>query len=344
VRSADVRILPAELSVVGISAAGTRYGKRVAHGQAVRVFTGAPLPDGADTIVVQEDTERVDKRLTVRAAPSAGKHIRPRGQDFAEGDVLLTKGTRLSARSLMLAAAMNHATVPVRRSPQVALLATGDELVPPGHDLGSDEIVSSVRYGLAAMIAAHGGVPLDLGIAKDDAKSIATLASSGAGADILVTVGGASVGDRDLVVSTLEAQGLKLDFAKVAMRPGKPAFYGHMGAQRVFGVPGNPVSALICAQVFLLPMLSAMLALRDPIATPSEAVADVDLEANGPRQYYMRAITRRRDDGAYLVRPLPSQDSSLMAALVRADCLIVRRPHAPPLPASARVHILPFAS
>jgi molybdopterin molybdotransferase len=257
--------------------------------------------------------------------------------------VLLTKGTRLSARSLMLAAAMNHATVPVRRRPHVALLATGDELVPPGHDLGSDEIVSSVRYGLAAMIAACGGVPLDLGIAKDDAKSIATLASSGAGADILVTVGGASVGDRDLVVSTLEAQGLKLDFAKVAMRPGQPAFYGHMGTQRVFGVPGNPVSAMICAQVFLLPMLRAMLAARDPIATPSEAVADVDLEANGPRQHYMRAIARRRDDGVYVVRPLISQDSSLMAALVRADCLIVRMPYAPVLPAGGRVHILPFA-
>jgi molybdopterin molybdotransferase len=342
VRAADVAALPATLELIGEAAAGARFAGRLKPGQAVRIFTGAPVPDGADTIVIQEDTEERDGRVVVNdAAP--GRHIRPRGQDFAEGEALLQQGTVLGARALMLAASMNHAEIPVRRKPQVAILATGDEVVPPGSRLGPDEIVSSVRYGIAALVASHGGEAVDLGIARDDPKSIATLASTGAGSDILVTIGGASVGERDLVASALAGEGLTLDFAKVAMRPGKPVLYGRLGTQRLLGLPGNPVSALICAMVFLVPMLRVLLGVGGGDRPLAEAVLAEDLPPNGPRRHYLRALSSCAEDGTHIVRPLPSQDSSLVAALVKADCLIVRRPEAPGVPAGTVVKILPFA-
>lgn len=342
VRAADVATLPVSLELIGESAAGARFSSCVGPGQAVRIFTGAPMPDGADTIVIQEDTEASGGHVVVNEA-SPGRHIRPCGQDFKEGEVLLKRGTKLGVRSLLLAATMNHATVPVRRKPQVAILATGDEVVPPGADLGPDEIVSSVGYGLAALVRANGGEPIDLGIAADDRKSIATLASTGDGTDILVTIGGASVGERDLVASALAGEGFKLDFAKIAMRPGKPLLYGRLNALRVLGLPGNPVSALICAQVFLVPMLQAMLGLRKESRPAPEAVLGVSLAANGERQHYLRARSTWREDGTRVVHPLPSQDSSLVAALTGADCLIVRAPHEPALAQGARVKILPLA-
>jgi molybdopterin molybdotransferase len=257
--------------------------------------------------------------------------------------VLLKKGTRLGSRALMLAAAMNHAELPVCRKPMVAILATGDEVVPPGSKLGSDEVVSSVPYGLAALIEAEGGEPLPLGIAGDDPKSIVTLAGTGAGADILVTIGGASVGERDLVRTALEGEGLKLDFARIAMRPGKPTFFGRLGSQRLLGVPGNPVSAILCSYVFLVPMLRTLLGRTDATEPAQEALLAEALEANGPRQHYMRAVSSWRDDGMRLVRALPSQDSSLMAAFAEADCLIVRPPGAPAAPQGERVKIIPLA-
>jgi molybdopterin molybdotransferase len=342
VRAADVASLPAHLEVVGEAAAGSRFAKLLGPGQAVRIFTGAPVPEGADTIVIQEDTEENDGAVVVREATPGG-HIRPRGQDFKEGEVLLRQGTRLGARALMLAAAMNHAELPVRRKPQVAILATGDEVVPPGSKLGADEIVASVGYGIAAIVDAHGGEPVDLGIAKDDAESIAMLAGTGAGADILVTIGGASVGERDLVVSALMGEGFELDFAKVAMRPGKPALYGRLGTQRVLGVPGNPVSALVCSYVLLVPMLRALLGTRDGDQPLSEAILGEALAANGPRQHYLRATSTWREDGTRVVQPLPSQDSSLVAALARADCLIVQPPGAPAVPEGTRVRIFPLS-
>jgi molybdopterin molybdotransferase len=270
-------------------------------------------------------------------------HIRPRGQDFTEGEVLLAAGTRLGARELMLAAAMNHAELPVRRRPKIAILATGDEVVPPGSELAPDEIVSSIPLGIAALVEAHGGEAMPLGIAKDKLESIVTLARAGKAADILLTIGGASVGERDLVATALKSEGLKLDFWKIAMRPGKPMLFGRMAGQRVLGVPGNPVSALICAHIFLLPMMDRMLGLAEAARPEPEAVLGEAIEANGARQHYMRARSKWREDGTRIVRPLPSQDSSLVAALVRADCLIVRAAHAPALPEGARVRILPFA-
>jgi len=341
VRAADVTTLPVTLELIGEAAAGARFAGTLGPGQAVRIFTGAPVPDGADTIAIQENAEESDGHVVVKEA-APGRHIRPRGQDFAEGQVLLASGTRLGPRALMLAASANHAELPVIRKPKVAILATGDELVPPGSELGPGQIVSSVGYGLAALVAAQGGEAVTLGIAKDDLESIATLAGTGAGADILVTIGGASVGERDLVVNALRAEGLELDFAKVAMRPGKPVLYGRLGTQRLLGLPGNPVSALICAQVFLLPMLRAMLGLPEERLV-REAVLGEALEANGPRTHYIRATSAWREDGMRLVRPLASQDSSLVAAFARADCLILCAPHAPALPAGAPVKILPFA-
>ena len=340
VRAEDVRQLPATLKLIGEAFAGAGFRGDVKSGEAVRIFTGAPVPKGADAIVIQEDAELDGSTVTVKAA-AFGRHIRPCGQDFNEGEVLLVAGTRLSPRELILAAAMNHAEVPVRRKPKVAILATGDEVMLPGAELGPDEIVSSVPYGLAALVERQGGEAAILGIAEDDVESIAGLARAGRDADILLTIGGASVGDKDLVATALGPEGLALDFWKIAMRPGKPLLYGRLGPQRVLGVPGNPVSALICAMVFLVPMLSRMLGIKDDQRL-IEAVLAEDLEENGPREHYMRAVSELSPDGNRLVRPLPRQDSSLMADFARADCLIVRAPHAPALPRGNHVPILPL--
>ena len=341
VRAEDIAALPATLRLVGQSAAGAGFRGSVGRGEAVRIFTGAPVPHGADTIVIQENADEASGVVTVKDAAS-GRHIRPRGQDFKEGEVLLAAGTRLGPRELMLAAAMNQPELPVRRKPKVAILATGDEVVPPGLELEIDQIVSSVPYGLAALIESHGGEAMSLGIAKDEPESLVTLARAGSAADILLTIGGASVGERDLVASALRSEGLELDFWKIAMRPGKPLLYGRLGSQRLLGLPGNPVSALICAQVFLVPMLELMLGLAVDARPKPEAVLGEALQANGEREHYMRARSEWREDGARIVRSLPSQDSSLVAALARADCLIVRAPHAPALPRGARVRIMPL--
>jgi len=341
VRARDVAKLPATLKLVGESAAGAGFKGRVGAGEAVHIFTGAPVPMGADTIAIQEDAVLRGDVVTIKDA-TPGRHIRPRGQDFKKGETLLSAGTRLGARELMLAAAMNHDELLVRRKPKVAILATGDEVVPAGTKLAPDQIVSSVPYGLAALIEARGGEAMSLGIAKDELENIAMLARTGSAADILVTIGGASVGERDLVASALKPEGLALEFWKIAMRPGKPLLYGWMGTQRLLGLPGNPVSALVCAEVFLVPMLKRLLGLSEESRPEPEAVLGEALEANGPRQHYIRAVSEWRPDGERVVRPLPSQDSSLVAALARADCLIVRMPDAPPAPRGARVRIIPL--
>jgi molybdopterin molybdotransferase len=341
VRAKDVAVLPATLRMIGVSAAGTGFDGKVGEGETVRIFTGAPVPQGADTIVIQEDADQAHGVVTAKKVELQA-HIRPRGQDFKEGEILLTGGTRLGPCELMLAAAMNHAEVPVRCKPKVAILATGDEVVPVGSELGKDQIVSSVPIGLATLIEKAGGQAMQLGIAKDDPKSLITLARAGSAADVLVTVGGTSVGERDLVASALKSEGLEIDFWKIAMRPGKPLLYGRLGHQRVLSLPGNPVSALITAHVFLVPMLKAMLGLTTGALPLPEAVLGEALAANGPREHYMRARSDWREDGTRVVRPLPSQDSSLVAELARADCLIVRAPYAPSLAAGRRVGIIPF--
>ena len=341
VRAQDVASPPVTLRCVGESAAGLGFTREIRKGEAVRIYTGAPVPRGADTIVIQEDTAAADGTVTVKAA-DPGRHIRPRGQDFKEGDVLLRAGTRLGPRELMLGAAMNHAELRVRRKPKVAILATGDEVVPPGSVLGPDQIVSSVPSGLAALVEEAGGEPVSLGIAKDDVESLVTLARAGSAADILVTIGGASVGERDLVAMALNPEGLELDFWKVAMRPGKPLLSGRLGSTRLLGLPGNPISAFVCAHVFLVPMLQVMLGLAREARPAPEALLSEDLEANGPREHYMRGVSVRGPNGERLVRPLPSQDSSLVAAFAEADCLIVRDANAPAAGCGDRVKIIPL--
>lgn len=338
VRGEDVTSLPATLRLIGESVAGQQFDGTLGAGETVRIFTGAPVPPGADRVVIQENVDLSGDVATINSVDKE-RFIRPRGQDFSEGEILLRAGTLLDARRLMLAAAMNYAELPVRRKPRVAILATGDEVVPPGTDPGPDQIIASAAIGLAALVEQHGGEAMLLGIAKDSAESIATLARAGSSADMLVTIGGASVGERDLVASTLEAEGLQLVFRKLAMRPGKPILYGKIGRQRMLGVPGNPVSALVSALVLLVPMLNGMLGIESPRELEDAILAE-DLPANGPRQHYMRAVSEWTAEGVRMVRPIPVQDSSLMADFARADCLLVIAPNAPPLAKGERVKII----
>ena len=340
VRATDVATLPRTLSLVGRSVAGARYDGLLMPGEAVRIFTGAPVPEGADTIVIQEDTEERGESVLIKGTQPE-PYIRPRGQDFKEGDKLLTAGTRLGARVLMLAAAMNYADLPVRKRPQVAVLSTGDELREPGSHLDPDQIVASVSFGIAALVEASGGEPINLGIAADDERALADAIAQGANADILVTIGGASVGERDLVHGALTQAGLQLDFAKVAMRPGKPTFAGRLGSTRVLGLPGNPVSGLVCAIVFLRPMLRALLGEAGEDVTQVARLGKPLGKCNW-RQTYHRATSVVAEDGTRTVWPLPSQDSSLMSALARADCLIVQPPNSPAVPEGEIVNVLPL--
>jgi molybdopterin molybdotransferase len=340
VRAADVAALPASLAVVGEAAAGRGFAGGVNTGQAVRIFTGAPLPAGADLVVIQENTRRDGVQVVVEATSADGPFIRRRGFDFARGATLLTPPRRLTARDVALAAAMGHAALPVRRRPVVAILATGDELVLPGRAVGPDQIVCSNPFGVAAMVEDAGGEARFLGIARDDRADLARRFAEADGADVLVTIGGASKGDHDLVAPVLESRGVRLDFWNIAMRPGKPMMFALDGRRRVLGLPGNPVSALICTRVFLVPLLRSLVGLDAGPEKPEPALAAVAMEANGPRQHYARGLIERGADGSERVRPVRSQDSSLLSPLAAADCLIVRPSHAAEVPAGGPVGIL----
>ena len=337
VRAEDAATAPVRLKVVGVSAAGHGFAGRIGAGEAVRIFTGAPLPEGAGTIVIQENAklEPPDAAIIVESAPP-GKHIRRRGCDFKEGETLLAAGTRLGSRHLMLAAAMNHATVKVRRKPVIALLANGDELVPPGQAPKQDQIVSSIPAGLKAAIEAWGGEAAVLGIARDRKDSIAAMAAAARDADVLVTIGGASVGDHDLVRGTFESQGARFEVLKVAMRPGKPVMSGFIGSQRVLSLPGNPVSAVICARLFLKPLIAAFLGLETAEELREMPLAAA-VEANGAREHYMRANIR---GGA--VAPVADQDSSLVSAFAKCDCLLIRPANAPASAPGALARVIPL--
>jgi len=342
VRSSDVATLPATLNLIGESAAGHAFQGSIGAGETVRIFTGAPVPEGADAIVIQENTQADGERVRiVEGTPDPG-HVRPRGGDFRQGQAVLTTGHRLSARDILLIAATGHASVACTRRPRVAILATGDELVEPGQTPRADQIVSSNPYGLAAMLTAFGAEAILLGIARDTLDSLAEKLAAAADADIIITIGGASVGDHDLVVPALKAAGMTLDFWKIAMRPGKPMIFGHRDQQVILGVPGNPVSSMICARVFAVPLVMAMLGLPADAASAVAAPLASPLEANGPRTHYMRARRTSAGESAEGVRPIQSQDSSLIAPLAAADCLIVRPAHAPALPAGAKVDTLPL--
>lgn len=340
VRAADVADVPATLTVVGAVPAGGRFEGTVGEGEAVRIFTGAALPDGADAIVIQEDTERDGDRVTVTEGVAQGRYVRPAGLDFREGDVLLEAGRALSARDIGLAAAMNVPWLRVRRKPRVALLATGDEIALPGEALGPTRIVSSNTFALDGLVRAAGGEPVTLGIATDDRDSIRALAEGARGADFLITTGGASVGEHDLVQDALGDIGLELDFWQIAMRPGKPLMFGRLGDTPMLGFPGNPVSSMVCGVLFLLPALSAMLGRPPADETFESARLGADLGQNDRREDYLRAKLERNADGEMVAMPFPKQDSSMFSRLAAADCLIVRPPHAEPAKAGERVSIV----
>ena len=332
VRAADIADGSATLTLVGESAAGRGFAGKLEPGQTVRIFTGAPLPDGADTVLIQENARAEAGRVAALQAEPQGRHVRAAGQDFREGEVLLATGVRLGAADVALAAAMDHAAVPVFRRPRVAVLATGDELVLPGEARGPDAIVASNSFALMALCEAAGAEVVDLGIARDDLGALAgSIAAARDGeADLLVTLGGASVGDHDLVQRALAAAGMDLGFWRIAMRPGKPLMHGRIGPMQVLGLPGNPVSAIVCGALFVLPLVRALAGDREPEADPSEpAVFGTDVPPNDGRQDYVRSRILLRDDGVPAVIPGPRQDSSLLKALSDADGLLIRPPHAP---------------
>ncbi|MGD1016975.1 MAG: gephyrin-like molybdotransferase Glp [Roseiarcus sp.] len=346
-RAADAAQPGARLVVVGESAAGHAFAGSVAAGQAARIFTGAPMPDGADAVVMQEEARREAYRITLQTRVSPGENVRPRGGDFEAGEAMLAAGRRLTPRDVALAAAADCASLIVRRRPRVAILSAGDELVAPGAARGSAQVVASNAFAVAGVVAASGGEPIDLGVAADDSNALAASLARAreAKADALVTLGGASVGDRDLVRQALAEAGMELDFWRIAMQPGKPMIHGRLGAMSVLGLPGNPASSMVCALLFLRPLLRALVGDPDAGADPSEpARLAVALGRNSARRTYLRAALTRNGDGALLARPAPSQDSSLIKTLARADALIVRPPDAPPAEAGDLCRVIRFAA
>jgi molybdopterin molybdotransferase len=342
VRWQDAAHVDAQLTVIGEVAAGRPFDRAIGLGEAARIFTGGVIPEGADAVVIQEDTIADGSTIRITEAARRGRHIRPAGVDFREGDVLLKAGNRLSDRDLSLAASMNYPKLPVRRRPKVALLATGDELVMPGNVPGPGQIVYSNGYALRALARAEGAETIDLGVAADTiaATTLGIRHARDAEADILITTGGASVGDHDLVKQSLEAEGVKIAFWKIAMRPGKPMMHGRLGAMRVIGLPGNPVSSYVCSLLFLVPLIRALSGARVIHDVREKALLGRDLDANDMREDYLRARLERRADGAWVATPVTHQDSSLLGFLASAQALVIRPPFAPAAKAGSPCEIL----
>lgn len=329
----------ASLQIVGEAAAGHAWGGTLAQGEALRIFTGAPVPQGADRVVIQEDVIRAAQTITLGFDLDDNINIRPQGTDF-DADFVLPKGRRLAAPDLALLAAMNAGQVHVTRKPVVAIIATGDELVMPGESPRPDQIIASNIFALKSMIEGTGGIARILPIARDNAASLTAVYDLAMGADLIVTVGGASVGDHDIVAQVAAGFGLTQSFYKIAMRPGKPLIAGHFGDGTAYlGLPGNPVSAIVCGHLFLLPMLRHMLGLPDVLPKVLRARLSEPVPANGPRAHYMRAVWHEADEGR-LVTPFARQDSSLLSILSQANSLLLRPADDAAQPAGTMVDIL----
>lgn len=345
VRGGDIAQTPARLAVIGESAAGRPFTGSVGPGQTVRIFTGAVVPEGADTVVIQENVTREGDTIATTAPTAALRNVRKRGCDFSESAPGLFAGRRLTGRDIMLAAAMDHATVPVARRPRVALLQTGDELVLPGQGTGNDsEIVVSNAFGLAELARRAGADVTDLGLIKDDLAAIrAVVARALSGEfDLVVSSGGASVGDHDLMAPALKAEGVDLSVHKIALRPGKPLMFGHRGPVRVLGLPGNPVSSHVCGMVYLVPLIRALQGDSRPGPETVPARLAADLPPNDVRRDFMRATIERGPDGAIHATPCATQDSAMLSILASADCLLVRPPFAPEGHVGDPCEIIPF--
>jgi molybdopterin molybdotransferase len=341
VRTSDVANPPVRLKIIGEVAAGRPFPRAVGSGEAARIFTGGVMPDGADTVVIQEHAKRDGHGVEVERSSAKGRHIRVQGLDFKAGDTLLSAGHRLTARDLALAAAMNHPLVPVHRRPKIALLATGDELVPPGVDPAPGQIVSSNTVAIAALAHAEGAIVEDLGIVADRLNDTvaAVRRARASGADVMVTSGGASVGDYDLVQKAFTAEGMTLSFWRLALRPGRPLMHGRLGAMDVLGVPGNPVSAFICAFLFLVPLIRRLAGRSDLAAATESALLGCDLPANDERADYLRATLKDGPQGP-VATPFPVQDSSMIAPLAKSDCLVIREPYEAAARAGSRCTIV----
>lgn len=337
--AADVADVPATLKLIGTSAAGHGFRGTVKRGGCVRIFTGAPMPKGADSVVIQENVVASGKDITVLQPVRPQQNVRAAGLDFRRGDLLLPAGLTLGARDIGLAAAANTSQIGVRRLPNIMLFATGDELIAPGGLPSRDQIVSSNSHAIAAMAQRLVTHVTNLGIVPDSLKATERAIARAAKADILVTTGGASVGDHDYVQEALRNSGVKIDFWKIAMRPGKPFMYGRRKGQHVLGLPGNPVSALVCARLFLKPLIDALLGL--PVSDDLvEARLASPMKENDTRQDYVRATLTETPDGLRTVTPYNKQDSSMQRTFREAHALIVRPPHAPPASAGDVVKIL----
>jgi molybdopterin molybdotransferase len=328
VRTVDVANAPVRLKVIGEVAAGRPFARTLAAGEAARIFTGGVVPDGADTIVIQEQTKRDGDHVAVEKAAPKGRHVRTRGLDFTLGQELFAAGHRLTARDLALAAGMNHPLVPVHRQPKIALFATGDELVSAGTEPAPGQIVSSNNYAIGALARGEGATVEDFGIVGDnlDDTVAAVRRAREIGADILVTSGGASVGDYDLVQKAFAAEGMALSFWKIAMRPGRPLMHGRLGAMHVLGLPGNPVSSYVCAFLFLVPLIRRMTGRSDLVPAVESAVLGCDLPENDERADYLRATLTDSPQGP-VATLFPIQDSSMIGPLAKADCLVIREPY-----------------
>jgi molybdopterin molybdotransferase len=342
VRARDASAPPVTLDVIGAAPAGGAFDGVVGAGQAVRIFTGGPMPDGADAVIMQEDTDREGSCVTIKETAFEGKFTRAAGLDFTTGDPGPRAGSVLTPRAIALVAAMNVPRVSVRRRPKVALLANGDELVRPGQAIGPTQIISSNSNALAALVEGNGGEAIDLGIARDTLESLRELAAKAEGADLLITLGGASVGDHDLVQEALGEKGLEVNFWKISMRPGKPLIFGKFGDIPMLGLPGNPVSALVCGLVFVIPALRKLLGQDPGPITRLNAVLGGPLPANGGREAYLRGDLRQREDGTLVATPFDVQDSSVLSRFADAGCLVVQPPHGAAIDAGGTVQVIPL--